>query len=97
MRAQARAAAIGILALNLSVTAFVDLQQLTPQERKARLHLPAACVPQMTAMKGGSRETDRVMVEVRCTEVDAAVGVPPARVLPRLQDETVGSLRSVKR
>ena len=65
MRLETRIAVIGILALNLSVQEFVDLQQLPPQERKARLRLPAACVPQMTAMKMGSRETDRVMVDVR--------------------------------
>ena len=38
-------AVIGILALNLSVSEFVELQQLTPQERRTRLHLPAACIP----------------------------------------------------
>ena len=73
MRAEARLAVIGILALNLSVAEFVNLQQLTPQERKTRLHLPVACVPQMMAMKTGSRETDRVMVEVHCAALPEAL------------------------
>lgn len=78
MRAAGRLAVIAILTLNLSVAEFVDLQQLTPQERKTRLHLPAGCVPQMMAMKTGSRETDRIMVEVRCAEVGSQIGAAPA-------------------
>jgi hypothetical protein len=78
MRAKARFALIVILALNLSVAEFVDVQQLTPQERKTRLHLPAGCVPQMMAMKTGSRGTDRIMVEVRCAEADSQIGSAPA-------------------
>jgi hypothetical protein len=79
MRAEARFALIAILALNLSVAEFVELQQLTPQDRKTRLHLPAGCVPQMMAMKTGSRETDRIMVEVRCAAVDSQIGSAPAQ------------------
>jgi hypothetical protein len=94
MRAEARLAVIGILALNLSVAEFVELQQLTPQDRKTRLHLPAACVPQMMAMKTGSRETDRIMVEVRCAEVDSQAGASPARLLPRLQDAAAATVQS---
>lgn len=78
MRAEARLAVIAILTLNLSVAEFVDLQQLTPQECKTRLCLPAGCVPQMMAMKTGSRETDRIMVEVRCAEVGSQIGAAAA-------------------
>src|SRR5262245_30869749 len=68
MRAEARIAVIGILALNLSVPEFLALQQLTPQERKAALHLPAACAPQMTAMKTAFVGPDGSTWEVRCAE-----------------------------
>jgi hypothetical protein len=91
MRAGTRIGVIGVLALNLSVAEFVELQQLTPQDRKTRLHLPAACVPQMMT---GSRETDRIMVEVRCAEVDSQAGASPARLLPRLQGATAATVQS---
>ncbi len=90
MRVGVRVAIVAILALNLSVPEFVDLQQLTPQERKARLHLPAGCVPQMTAVKTGSRETDRVMVEVRCAESDSTVSAAPERNVPHARAEATG-------
>lgn len=96
MRCELAVALVGILALNLSVPEFLDLQKLTPQERSERLHLPAACVPQMTAMKTGFRETDRIMVEVRCVESDSAVSAVPAHSAPHARAGAGGVVPSTK-
>jgi hypothetical protein len=55
-----------VVVLQMSVDEFVSFQRLTEREQNRRLALPQTCRPVTTATRSGSRQADRVQVEVRC-------------------------------
>jgi len=73
------------LTLETSMSDFVDLQRLSDEDRRARLNLPAGCVPSLTAVQSTTPPLDRVQVLVECRQSAVTDGArsgarPPRRV-----------------